>query len=618
MARFNRISIPVIPTQRKVSVIRNVLERIGFSLAVLVISAQSVLALDAQIQGDLSEELHDELKAASLVMESLADDVTHTENVYSSAVADYKRLLAVLYQSGYYGAIISITLDGHEAADIEPIAAPKSVNVARISIQTGAAFRFGVVTVAPLAQETEIPEGFKTGEIAHLSTLRGASRAAIAGWRDQGHAKAKISSQHITAKHREALLNAALQIEPGPKLNFGKLIITGNRRVRTERILAIAGLPEGKVFSPEELDDAAKRLRRTGAFNSVALTEAENIGPGQTLDITAEVSEQRRRRIGFGGDLSTSEGASFSAYWMHRNLLGGAENLRIEGEISGIGGDRGGENYRLSARFERPATFGVDNDFFAFATLEQLDEVNYFSRQATIGAGVKYIASDHREYEYGIGLTAAETRDALGEDEYLLFVLPTRLTRDYRDFELDATKGYYLQASATPFYAINGADNGLRTFIDYRIYRSFNIQRPVTLALRAQFGSVAGPSLSDAPADFLFYSGGGGTVRGHPYQSLGVDVGGGNQVGGRSFIGLSAEARVKATDTIGIVGFFDYGFIGSDPFPGDTTGEFQSGAGIGVRYHTGIGPIRLDVAVPVSGPNKSSDFEIYIGIGQAF
>ena len=71
-------------------------------------------------------------------------------------------------------------------------------------------------------------------------------------------------------------------------------------------------------------------------------------------------------------------------------------------------------------------------------------------------------------------------------------------------------------------------------------------------------------------------------------------------------------------ETIGIVGFYDYGFIGSDAFPSEGSGDSQSGAGIGVRYQTPIGPIRFDVAVPVNGPNDSNNFEIYIGIGQAF
>jgi translocation and assembly module TamA len=592
--------------------------KILFRLLVgILLSIQSAAALTVQINGDLPEDILDRLSGASLLVEQANNTDAASQDPYASAKADYARLLSVLYEAGYFGAEISIKLDGREAANVAAINAPKSANSAVIAIQPGPVFRYGTAQVQPIAPGTELPKGFATGETAGLSSLRGASEKAISGWRDRGYAKAKIVDQKVTADHRNAILNAALQVNAGQQLKFGNLTVKGNKRVRTERILDIAGYPQGEVFSPEALDKSAKRLRRTGAFGSVAFSEAENVGLNQTLDITLDISEQRRRRVGFGGDVSTSDGLSLSAFWMHRNLLGGAERLRIEGEISGIGGDTGGDDYRLSARFERPATFGPDRDLYALAEIEELNEVNYFTRQATIGAGVNWIASERREYEYGIGLMAAETRDAFGEDEYLLFIIPAETRRDYRDNKLDATKGYYLRANATPFAAIRGADDGVRAFADYRIYRSFGVERPVTLAFRAQLGSVIGPSLADAPSDFVFYSGGGGTVRGQPYESLGVDVGG-LIAGGRSFLGLSAEARFKVTETIGIVGFYDYGFIGSDAFPSEGSGDSQSGAGIGVRYQTPIGPIRFDVAVPVNGPNDSNNFEIYIGIGQAF
>lgn len=105
-------------------------------------------------------------------------------------------------------------------------------------------------------------------------------------------------------------------------------------------------------------------------------------------------------------------------------------------------------------------------------------------------------------------------------------------------------------------------------------------------------------------------------MRGHSYQSLGVTVDG-DDTGGRSFLGVQAEARVAITDKIGVVGFYDWGQVGVDSMPG-SEGDSHSGAGLGLRYDTPVGPIRLDVAAPVSGPDDDSDVKIYIGIGQAF
>ena len=153
--------------------------------------------------------------------------------------------------------------------------------------------------------------------------------------------------------------------------------------------------------------------------------------------------------------------------------------------------------------------------------------------------------------------------------------------------------------------------------LDARGYRTFGEARTTTAALRLQFGSIVGPELLGSPPIDRFYSGGGGTVRGQGYQSLAIDLGGGDRSGGASFAGLSAEARVALTEAISVVGFYDWGYIGANSFP-DGTGGSHSGAGIGLRYDTGIGPIRLDIATPVSGGADSSKFYIYVGIGQAF
>ncbi|MGC3936887.1 autotransporter assembly complex protein TamA [Roseobacter sp. EG26] len=593
--------------------------RKAIAAALAIFLAQAAVALDVTIEGALDENLRTELEGGSLLVEqSQSETEVSSQELVSIAQADYKRLLAVLYDSGYYGAIIRIALDGREAASIKSVSPPRSVSRAVISITPGSQFRFGKAEIAPLAKGTKVPEGFRLGETAQLSVLRDAVSAGVGAWRDQGHAKAKLQSQKVTARHGDKTINATLRLDPGPRLRFGDLKVAGNTAVRTERILEIAGLPVGTVYSPKELEDAAARLRRTGTFSSVAMIEADEIGPGDTLAVTARVAEDKPRRFGFGGEISTFEGLSLSAFWMHRNLFGGAERLRVEAEIEGIGGETGGTDFLLRGRYQRPSTFNEDTDLYVLGEIEQLDEVNFFSRQATVGAGIERIASDQRRYRAGLAFRRANTRDAFGENNYTLMLFPLGATFDYRDKTLDARRGFFANAEFTPFLAIDGADNGLLTSLDVRHYKTFGDLRPTTIALRGQLGSLIGPGLSVAPADFLFYSGGGDTVRGHEYQSLGVDLGGGQTVGGRSFIGLSAEIRMRTTGNLGYVGFFDAGYIGREAFP-DGSGEWQTGAGVGLRYDTPIGPIRLDVAVPTSGDDDDeTSFQVYIGIGQAF
>ncbi|MEZ5675182.1 MAG: BamA/TamA family outer membrane protein [Thalassovita sp.] len=183
--------------------------------------------------------------------------------------------------------------------------------------------------------------------------------------------------------------------------------------------------------------------------------------------------------------------------------------------------------------------------------------------------------------------------------------------RQYPEHDIRA-----LRECPAPFVGLSGEASGAQLKFDSRIYRKLDPEARFVAAGRFQLGSVTGPALSETAPDFLFYSGGGGTVRGQPYQSLNVDLGGGNTIGGRSFVGFSGEIRAKITSAISIVGFADAGYIGSESFY-DGSGEWHSGAGLGLRYDTSVGPIRLDVAAPVSG-STGDGIQVYIGIGQAF
>jgi translocation and assembly module TamA len=137
------------------------------------------------------------------------------------------------------------------------------------------------------------------------------------------------------------------------------------------------------------------------------------------------------------------------------------------------------------------------------------------------------------------------------------------------------------------------------------------------LAGRVTAGSIVGASVEDIPASHLFFAGGGGSVRGYRYRSLAPDYNFGFPVGGRSLLEGSAEARIKLTQEIGIVPFFDTGMAFASPFP-DFQNSMRESVGLGLRYYTGIGPIRLDVATPIARQPGDSPFALFIGIGEAF
>lgn len=562
------------------------------------------------------DDLRAALERASLVLAARNEPDKDTRDLFAAALAEYGQLTKALYANGYYGGTIRVLVNGREAAHIPPFNMPKSIRKIDIAVDPGRQFRFGTAKISPTSPGTNLPDGFRSGEVAKSGLIQDAADAAISRWRDAGHAKASLSGQNVTANHANAQLSAYLSVAPGPKVTFGKLRRTTPSAVRADRVAKIAGFPEGQVFSPKQLDTVAKRLRRTGAFSSVALSEAKALRSGDVLDVDLALADEKPRRFGFGAELSSFEGLALTGFWMHRNFLGGAERFRVEGEVSDIGAQSGGIDYRLGVRLEQPATFGPDTSAFGLVNLAYEEEPGYISRSAHLGGGVKHIFSDRLEAEFGAALRYSKTTDFLGDRRFFLLTLPTALTWDMRNNKLDATRGLFLKTELTPFISLNNGTAGGRIYADGRAYRAFGAQDRFVIAGRIQVGSVMADNSIEIPPDYLFYSGGGGTVRGHPYQSLGLPAGGGAITGGQSFVSLSTELRANITDKIGVVGFVDAGHVASGSFF-DGQGGSHVGAGVGLRYKTSIGPLRLDLAGPVSG-NTGDGVQLYLGIGQAF
>ncbi len=561
------------------------------------------------------DDMRAEIEQASLLLRAEDEGLTEVQDLIAAARADYTRIVGRLYSEGYYGPVVSILIDGREAAEIPPFDAPGRIGAIQILVDTGPLYRFGRAAIDPLAPGTELPEAFVRGEDARTGVVREAAASAVTGWREVGRAKAEVADQSILADYARRALDVSIAVRPGPVVRFGRLNIAGNERVRAERIREIAGFPSDEVFDPDKLDLAQERLRRTGAFRAVALTEAEALGPGDTLDIGLTVIEDAPRRFGFGAEIGTDEGVSLEAFWIHRNLLGGAERLTFEGEVDGIG--LSGEedpDFRLTTRFERPATFDADTNLTALAEVERLDEPAFQSDIVRLEVGVIRYATEDLIVRGGLQLRFSDVDDDFGMRQFRHLIVPLQATQDKRDDRLNPTEGYYADLAVAPYVGLAGSQTGALLYGDGRAYYGLGVEDRIVLAGRLQAGSVLGSDIEETPPDYLFFSGGGGTVRGQPYESLSL-FRDGNEVGGRSFLGIQSEVRGAVTEKIGLVGFVDAGLIGADPFGGET--ESHTGAGLGLRYQTGIGPIRFDLAAPVSG-GTGEGVQFYLGIGQAF
>ena len=136
------------------------------------------------------------------------------------------------------------------------------------------------------------------------------------------------------------------------------------------------------------------------------------------------------------------------------------------------------------------------------------------------------------------------------------------------------------------------------------------------MALRGLLGQITGAQQFSLPPDQRFYAGGSATVRGFRYQSVGPQFADGKPTGGTAIGAGSVELRQHLFGNWGAAAFIDAGQVTADGAP--LTGTWRIGAGAGVRYYTSIGPIRVDIAVPVNRAPGGDSLEFYIGLGEAF
>lgn len=571
----------------------------------------------------------DIVRGASALWQDRDQPASGYGGLFATARSDYRRILNALYAEGRYGGSISIKINGREAADLrtgDPIADPVSV---LITVDPGPAYVFSKAEIrnrAPLpsepSDEVASPEtqGFVSGAIARSGVILKAEALAVEAWRQQGHAKAEATERKTVALHERGLVEASIGITPGPKAFYGPTYVSGTNMLDPDFIVWMTDLPPGAQYDPDDVERANKRLTRLGVFSSLRIEEAERIGPKGDLPIGVFVQERKPRRIGVGASFDTIDGLGVEGYWLHRNLFGRAEQLRIDLRVGGITDslDPGEFDYRLATTFIRPGVITPDTSQFVSFTAER-EVLEAYTREALFAeTGFEHRLSEEVSFRTALnGGVARFDDDVFGEREFAHLGLSGELTFDSRDDKYDPASGWYGRALLDPFYEFNYGNLVARGTAEWRGYLSGDAEDRLVLASRLKFGSLAGSEISETAPDKLFFAGGGGSVRGYAYRNIGVPVGGDNIVGGRSLIEGSAEVRARLTDTIGFAAFADAGYVDSDPFP-DFDGDLKVGVGVGLRYFTSFAPLRLDIAFPLDpGPGDPS-VAFYVGLGQAF
>ncbi|WP_284387219.1 autotransporter assembly complex protein TamA [Devosia yakushimensis] len=568
------------------------------------------------------------VRNASALIADESEPASGAVGLLAKARGDYKRIIAALYNEGYYGGTVSIRIAGAEAANLPPdTKLPKPVDVA-ILVTPGPLFHFNSVNIVNQAPPTSDPfdhveppssRGFGSGEIAKSSTILRAEQLALEAWRQQGYAKAVVVTRDVVADHASSSVDVTITVNPGMKAAFGEVSVSGTERMDPEFVRRQTGLTVGEEYDPDELALAQKRLDRLEVFQAARLEAAQSISPDGLLPYNLIVQESAGRRFGIGATYSTVDGLGVEGFHLWRNLFGQAERLRLDARVASIAWPLDTEefDYMFGGTFTKPGFLTPDTDLVAAISAERTIYPTYMETSANAKLGLTHFFSDQITFEGGAVFERSQFEDdVFGTRDFMTAGVYASATLDFRDNKVDPTSGWYLKADLEPFYEFNYENPAAQIVVEGRTYFGFGEEDPFVLAGRFKAGALVGPDLSEIPPDKLFFGGGGGSVRGYAFKSIGVDDGLGNVTGGRYLLEGSLEARAKVTSDIGVVGFLDGGYVAADTFP--DLEDLRLGAGVGVRYYTGLGPLRLDVAVPLNKRAGDPDYAIYVGIGQSF
>ncbi|WP_409065480.1 autotransporter assembly complex protein TamA [Agrobacterium vitis] len=586
------------------------------------VDLQSKEASGDRDEKDASGDLKDALEKSSQLIQEKDKPVSGDLGVVIKAREERERLLATLYEHSYYGGVITMTVNGTPLDSLPPnpeFPHTKPVPV-KIEVEPGPLFTLGKVTLTGDAAKLD-PTAYDlvAGKPAgSLAIIKAANKMAD-DLKAQSRPLARISDRQVVADHQSNRVDVTIGVSAGPVAPLGPVAVSGTKAVDPGFVQKYSRLNAGQPYSPEDLRKASDRLRKLNVFSSVTVTQADKLNSQGAIPLNITVSEGKFRYFGAGATYDTIDGAGLQGYWGHRNLFGQAESLRIEGTVSGIGEKTDATDFDYSAgiTFTKPGFLLPSGTLEASIKAATLSTDSYDADTITGKLGYSYELTDYDTVSAATALEYARIDDAFGRNDYLTFSVPLDYVRDTRDNKMNPTTGYRATLSAAPSYEFLGSTVFSNFEGSISGYYGLGAEDRVVLAGKLAVGTLFGTGgLADIPATRRFFAGGGGSVRGYGYQSISPRNSADDATGGLSYMTASLETRIGITETIGLVPFFDVGTVSSGHVPDFS--DIKAGAGIGLRYATPFGPIRLDVAVPLNPYPDGDKYGIYVGIGQSF
>ncbi len=565
-------------------------------------------------------DLDDFLKEQSGLVQDEEKPVEGSFGLAVKARDDRDRLVAALYEKARYGAVVNMRVDGRPLDDLPPTPQFDTSRVVPIEIEidAGPVFTYGAVHLeGDAASYNAADYGLVPGNTAGSADILSASSKILNQLRAEGRPLAKLTDRQVVADHHANTVDVTIAAIGGPVAPVGAITVEGAESVNSDFLTTWSHLDPGKQYDPRDVKRAAKRLRELSIISSVSIETGDKLDPYGAVPMKITVSEAKPRYFGFGAQVSTTDGLGLEGYWGHRNLFGNAETLRLSGSISRIGRTRDLSklDYKTSLVFSKPGAFGPASKFNASLTAAATNNTSYAERALDGEASASFELNQRDTLTGGLNFGVSQSADAYGKNNHLTVGVPLKWSRDARDSELNPTVGYRLSAKVEPGYEMTSKT--FFTSIEGSVSGYQEIGGGTVLAGRLGAGSLLGvANLGDIPASRRFYLGGSGSVRGYGFEEISPRNAANQSLGGRSYVSATVEARVKINDTFGVVPFLDVGSVNSASTPNFS--DIRAGAGVGIRYATPFGPIRLDVAVPLKRYPGGSRFGIYAGLGQAF
>ena len=529
--------------------------------------------------------------------------------------ADAELLAELLRSHGYYDAVV-------EARTEQAGAMVRVV----LEAQPGQQYRFASVELPGLdaagADAAKLADtfGVKTGDpVIAEDVIAGELRLRTA-LGEQGFAEAEIGERQVEINHQTSLATLTLPVTPGPVARFGTIRVTGQPPFDTEHLQTIARFKPGDPFKRSEVDDLRRALIATSLV-STAEIQLVPVDGGRTVDLAVRLEPAPSHTIAGELGYGTGEGARLEASWTDRNFLNPEGALTLRG-VAGtkeqlVGVQLRRSNFRMRDQVLNLQASAANREFDAYRakTLQLLGNIErqsnfIWQKKWTWTAGAELLATDERGVFDISGVKDTRT--------FLIAALPGSLGYDGSDSLLDPTTGFRLSARISPeVSARNGAFTYARAQFDASAYRP--ISDRVVAAGRMRLGTIIGAGTFDLAPSRLFYSGGGGSVRGYGYQQLGPRDLEGDPIGGRGLAEFALEARIRLRQfggNLGIVPFFDGGSLttGSDP----SFSNWRFAIGLGARYYSSFGPIRVDVGFPLNRQEGDGLLAVTVSLGQAF